>query len=235
MKKYSKQEILEYFNIIGVDKEDLDLNLEKGLRVSNFDNLYKKTKASSELPKSALEVSRSYELILAIVNSELFYPSNTCNLQAKRAVLEELKEILSLQEYDFKNFDPDDEFEKTNRLIRTVLLGFACAENMPRFKIELDNVSPSYAYKAMSNHDRALEMRKLYGIAGLSKYRDFRITDNIYDKDNNVDLDNINWLLKGKISRGDPLKMTRYNLTNLDEQFERTSYKQLKKIKDYSK
>lgn len=232
MRKYSKDEILEYFNIIGADKEDIKLDLEKGLRVEYFDNLYKRSKASKNLPSSSLEVSRAYELILAIIDNDLLYPTKEGKRNAKKAILEVLRDTLELQE--FSKFNPDDVFEKTNRLIRTVLLGMAEFESIPRFRLVKDNMSPTHAYRIITeNKDLANEITKLYGIVGLSKYRNFRIDESIYDNENNVSKEKITNLLRGYIEAKCPLKFTSYKVD--DSSFERMSYKQLVKMKDYLK
>ena len=53
-------------------------------------------------------------------------------------LIKELKNIFNTKslKQEFSKFNPDDVFEKTNRLIRTALLGMAEFESIPRFRFD---------------------------------------------------------------------------------------------------
>lgn len=227
MKKYSKEQIIDYLNLIGLDESEYNLTeeeLKNGLRLNNISELYKKTNAKELLPSSSKEVGTSYEILDGIINDPFWYESKLDRIYAKAAAFSIINKYGSI---DLKENNPNALFEKENELLKTIIRGISECGNIQQFKVYLDNATVQGLFHKMNEIDNPPDLTKLYGLAALTKFVSYDISM-IFDENNKITEANILKAIQRNITNNTPIKENEYNGDNV---YKRLPYKKVKEKK----
>ncbi|MBR1385938.1 MAG: hypothetical protein IJ568_03815 [Bacilli bacterium] len=227
MKKYSKEQITDYLNLIGLDESEYNFTeeqLKTGIRLNNISELYIKTNAKELLPPSSKEVGSSYEILDRILNDPFWYESKVDRIYAKKTAFSLINKYGSI---DLEENDKDILFEKENELLKTIIRGLSECGNIQQFKFYLDNATVSNLVNKMSVVDNPSDLNKLYGLVALTKFSSFDISL-IFDDDNKIKESNILKAIQNNLTNNIPIKENEYTS---ETEYKRLPYKKLKEKK----
>ena len=242
---YDKKTVAQYLNMIGIDESEVkssELKRISGKRLDYLGELYELTNADSLLLESSHELSSSYELLLAKLDNEYLFESKGEKEKAKEVALSLIKSISCIQVADYENeeFDPYTVFERTNVLLNTIISGIVLTDryNIHYLNMMYMNMPPESLISLIKFGEDPIEVRKLFGLMALSKFKESEIDHNIFDIYDNISLSKLKATVKTLIEEKTPIETLDdiddiYVSPNKKMVFQRPSFKQLKEAGDY--
>ncbi len=187
-KRYSKEEILQYLNVVGYDVEDLkDTKIKgcKSLRLEFLHDLYNIIDAEKSLPLSSNKLSIKYEILMNQLNDDFVYPDREERERLIDDTFEILKEV-SLLQVCSDDKDAYTIFERTNDILSTAVDGLLRCENITALNMIFNNSSPAMLIeKGRKKEDE--QLRKLYALVALSKFDNVESDEDIFNMFDFVD------------------------------------------------
>ncbi len=235
-KRYSKEEIIEYLNVIGYDLEDLKKTKVKGcksLKLEYLSDLYNLIGADKELPPSSELISMKYEILMEQINDDFIYTEEESKRLMKDS-LEILKNVSSLQVCDDEN-DALTIFERTNSILNTALDGLINCENIYKLNMTFNNCSPQVLTEKGKLEENE-QLKKLYGLVALSKFNHVESDSDIFNIFDSIDEKKLYEKLKYLIKENESFNMEKDNDEfNKQLLFRRPTFRELKKYGDYKR
>ncbi len=152
MAKYTKEDIIQYFNILGVD---IDEEKVKDCYLYSICELFFKNKLDETLPKSSRKLSDEFGVVLSIIRDDFFYESIEEQQMAMDTCLKILSDLSTLQVTE--PFDPDKNYERTNNLLRVILAGLSEVEDINQFGVFYNNEDFHKLYYGKKNDHEMVE------------------------------------------------------------------------------
>ncbi len=235
-KRYSKEEIMQYLNIVGYDLEDLKKTKVrecKSLKLEYLSDLYNLIGADKELPISSSLISMKYEILMEQINEDFIYTEEESKRLMKDA-LEILKDVSLLQVCDDEK-DPLTIFERTNSILNIALDGLITCDNISQLKMIFDNCSPQLL-EIKGELAKDEQLIKLYGLKALSKFNHVESDSDIFNEFDSIDEKQLYEKLNYLITKSETFTMQK-GKDELNKQllFRRPTLKELEVEGDYKR
>lgn len=231
---FSEEEVLQYLNLIGLDESEFNNKIKNsnGMRLDNLSSLYDIAEANKFLPTStSKDLGRLYEVLISILNNDLIYDTEQAKNEAMNDALYILKNVSKIQVSN--DNDSFTIFERTNSLLKDILSGIICSDNIQQLKLLYFNASPRKLLGLSFNEDVSDNEKKLYQLMALSKV-DYSEGINIFNDNDEIDYNRLKVVIIPLIINGVNNKkdLTDTNVKKLA--FKRPSYKVLKDSESYN-
>lgn len=231
MKKLTKEQVLQYLNLIGYDETDLTCDFTKGVNVDNISSIYAKAKATEFLPKSSKNLAQIYDVLLTVINDDFWYQTEEEKIQAYNSALEIIRDLTTFDVTE--DDDPEVNFERTNNLLTTIISGLCSCDDLNRFRVYQRNINFKEIYNSKKEYDEMPEsLILLYLLIAYSKFKDIGNGHLMFDEDNKVAFDRLGSLILDNVRNDVPLKEEELDYSDNQGKklkFQRPSLKQLRK------
>ncbi len=233
MRKLTKEQVLQYLNLIGFDETDLACDFTKGVNLDNISSIYIKSKAKEYLPKSSKNLAQIYDVLLTVINDDFWYQTEEEKIQAYNSALEIIGDLTTFNVTE--GDDPEVNFERTNNLLTTIISGLCSCDDLNRFRVYQRNINFKEIYNSKKEYDDMPEsLVLLYLLIAYSKFKDIGNGYLMFDEENKVTFDRLGKLILDNVANEVPLKEENldfdYGYDNVKRlKFQRPSLKQLRK------
>ena len=235
MKEYQKEDFEQFYNLIGLDQENLKYTTrhfeDDGMELENLMDMYNISNARYVLPDSSKEIAEYYTILEEMLNDDFWIENSKNRRRAKKDVLTLLENTSCINVNEENNFDPEQNFLRVNEILKTMLLGFCSIENPSGIDWITKTTSPVELLNRKILSEENQRIRMMYELILLSKLPDTGVDHLIFNEDNKIDESKLLIVLKYKISNDEQKERTTKN--NLDIKtlrFRRPTLKELKNI-----
>ena len=209
MSIFNKLEVEEYFNVIGLDDKKIKDKYEKRISLDYISELYRKINGKNILPGSSKKVSDVYAVLLSIIKDDFWYETKEDQQRALESAIEIIGDLSCFQVT--KDFNPQDNFERTSNLIATIISGLCACEDITKFRLYQRNASFKSLYYSKKDYGEMTEdLRKLYLLMAYSKFEDVNRDHEMFDENNQLSFEKLSNLIKKNVKENVPLKDERH-------------------------
>ena len=226
---FDKETVFQYLNLIGLDESEFNgvIKNSNGMKIDYISSLYDIAEANRYLPTSTSKVLGClYEVLIATLDDEEIYQTKEEKIKAKDDIYYILRNVSSIQVSD--NDDSFTIFERTNNLLKDILSGIICCDNIGKLRMLYDNASPKSLLRFSLDEDLTDQEKKLYKLMALSKI-DSSHDYNIFNDNYEIDYNRLHALSYMVFNEETNISDNEVNKL----EFKRPTYKQLKKLESY--
>ena len=186
MPKFNKEEIIKYYEILGVSNLD-NLIVRDQINLNYIGDLYIKNNFSKKLSYTAEELSNVYSLLIQMIRDVFWYETKQRRENALNSSFEVINDLTQLK---IETGNPETDIERRNNLYTTVIKGLCEVGDIISFRLYQNNSSFDSICKKMKNWDEnePEDLQKLYYIMALSKSDKNENNIEIFDSLNKVSL-----------------------------------------------
>ena len=142
MPKFSKEEIVKYYEILGLEKSEKNLILRDSINLNCISDLYYLNDLDKRLPYSFEELSNSYSLLIGMIRDGFWYDSKKRRENALNDAYEIIDELSS-----FINDSSDEEdIDRKVNLKTTIINGLCSVGDIITFRLFQKNASFNLIY-----------------------------------------------------------------------------------------
>lgn len=190
-KHFSEEEILQFYNLIGLDKTELNYtrrHFEEGMDIEYLIDLYNISSAKYLLPTSSREVAERYTILHSILNDDFWFETSDKRRDARRDSMKILEEVCCLNVTAEESMDATQNFERVNEILKVALLGLCSCGNPSglRWQVNKTDLNELLNKKVLSPNADNKAVRMLYELLILVKLPDTGVDYKIFDENNQI-------------------------------------------------
>jgi hypothetical protein len=176
-------------------------------------------------------------MLVSLLNNDLLYETEEDRKPVRDAAFSIISRVSCIQVSNGE-LDAYEVFERTNNLLNTIISGIVLSDNIPRLAMLYDNLPPVTLLNLGKNEAYHEDVRKLYALMALSKFKNSMIDQDIFDEFDNINEKKLRRTVETLIFNREEVE-TQVDMDNeLIPQnktlaFKRPTFKQLKEIGDY--
>lgn len=235
MKEYQKEDFEQFYNLIGLDQDNLKYTIrhfeDDGMELGNLMDMYNISNARYVLPDSSKEIAEYYTILNEMLNDEFWIENSKNRRRAKKDALTLLENTSCLTVIEEDNFDAKKNFLRVNEILRTMLLGLCSVENPSGIDWITKTTSPVELLNRKILTEENKRIRMMYELILLSKLPDTEVDHLIFNENNEIDEAKLLIVLKYKISNDEQKeRTTKNNFNQKTLRFRRPTLNELKNI-----
>ena len=216
MPKFNKDDILKYYDILEVNKDE-GLIIRDSINLNLISDLYELNGFNNTLSYTSEELSNVYSLLFQILKDGFWYSTKKRREEALNASFEIINELMNL---DYK--DEDDEeltIDRRNNLKATIIKGLCSAGDLITFRFYQNNSSFNTIYNKIKEIEKEQkandfmgvdydkvpdDLMKLYYLIALSKLKNNKNDYEMFDGTGQVSMINLKSLIRRNIIENVP-------------------------------
>lgn len=218
MPKFTKEEVLRYYDVLGLDREDEGLIVpENTINLEYISDLYDINEFERKLSYTYRDVSEAYGILSYMINDEFWYEGEE---RKEKAITSALEIIDDLTVLDIEDVDEDVTIDRMNNLKATILNGLCSVGDIIDFRLYVQNASFDSIYErvtAMDKEDKENEflghdeekypesLKTLYYLIAYLKFNNTGSDCQIFDSVGHVSLPNLRRLVNQNLKESVPL------------------------------
>lgn len=194
MPKFNKDDMLRYYEILGISNLD-GLIFRDKINLNYIGDLYDLNNLNRKTSYTTEELSNVYSLLLNITSDDFWYESKK---RKENALISSFEVISDLTKFNIDSIASETYVERRNNLYITVIKGLCEVGDIIDFRLYQKNASYKNVMEKIENFDDEIEsdLKKIYYLIALSKLNENENIDDIYDSLNKISLSKIDNKIK---------------------------------------
>ena len=213
MAKFSREDIEQYYKILGLDPNEEGLIYRDTINLQEIGDLYKLNDFEKKLPYTAEDLSKAYSLLVNMTRENFWYASRKRQQLAFQSALDVLDDLTKF-ELEVED-NPDMTMARMHNLKTAIIRGLCCSGDIITFRMYQKNSSFDTIYTFITNLENEEqckekleideeektpdELKKLYYLILYSKFQNFGRDYELFDGLGNLTLPKVRNLVKRNV------------------------------------
>ena len=222
MPKFTKEEVLQYYDVLGLDREDEGLIVpEDTIDLEFITDLYDLNEFDRKISYTYKGLSEAYGILSFMINDDFWYDGKERRNLALSSVIDMIEELSDLDIEDKDNEDMT--IDRKNNLKATIINGLCSAGDLVDFRLYEQNASFASIYDKVTSMEKEEKanmvlghdeddypeaLKILYYLIAYHKFKKTGSDAQIFDGTAKVSLSNLRRLVNQNLRENIPLNVS---------------------------